>query len=77
MKYVAVTLLLLLAGSAQAQQANVYGKDGRYQGSTYQYGNKTTFTDRHGYFTGSAVTNGRMTTFYDQHGHYQGSVTRR
>jgi len=66
-------ILLLLTGSALAQQTSNYDRNGHYQGSSTQNGRTTSYTDRNGHFAGSAVSNGRTTTYYDRNGHYQGS----
>jgi hypothetical protein len=58
-----------------AQQTPIYGPDGKYQGSVFNYGKTQTYTDRNGKFVGSSVNNGNGTTsFYGQHGQFQGSA---
>ena len=60
---------------AMAQQTPIYGPDGKYQGSVFNYGKTQTYTDRNGKFVGSSVNNGNGTTsFYGQHGQFQGSA---
>jgi len=68
--------LALAALPAHAEQRNFAGPNGNSQGSAYDYGRSTTFTDRKGQVSGSSIQNGNTTTFYDRNGHYQGTVTR-
>src|SRR5262249_15179299 len=60
---------------AMAQQTPIYGPDGKYQGSVFDYGRTQTYTDRNGHFTGSAVNNGNGTTsFFGRNGQFNGSA---
>ena len=43
--------------AARAGETPIYGPDGKYQGSVFDYGRTQTYTDRSGHFTGSAVNN--------------------
>jgi hypothetical protein len=71
----AVVLTVHKVARAQSHQTPVYDKDGRYQGSVFDYGKTQTYTDRNGRFVGSAINNGNGTTsFYGQHGQFQGSA---
>jgi len=49
----AIALALTMAMS-RAGKTPVYGLDGKYQGSVFDYGRTQTYTDRSGHFTGSA-----------------------
>ena len=58
-----------------AQQTPIYGPDGKYQGSVFNYGKTQTYTDRNGHFSGSAINNGYGTTsFYGPRGNFTGSA---
>ena len=46
---------------AMAQQTPIYGPDGKYQGSVFNYGRTQIYTDRNGHFSGSAINNGKRT----------------
>jgi hypothetical protein len=60
---------------ARAGETPIYGPDGKYQGSVFDYGKTQTYTDRNGQFTGSAVNNGNGTTsFFNQRGQFNGSA---
>jgi len=60
---------------AQSHQTPVYDKDGRYQGSVFDYGRTQTYTDRNGHFVGSSVNNGNGTTsFFNRNGQFSGSA---
>jgi hypothetical protein len=60
---------------AQNHQTPIYDKDGKYQGSVFDYGKTQTYTDRNGQFTGSAVNNGNGTTsFFNRSGQFSGSA---
>jgi hypothetical protein len=60
---------------AQSRETLVYGPDGKYQGSVFDYGRTQTYTDRDGHFTGSAVNNGNGTTsFFNRSGQFSGSA---
>src|SRR5215831_14222752 len=41
---------------SRAGETPIYGPDGKYQGSVFDYGRTQTYTDRSGHFTGSAVS---------------------
>ena len=57
-----------------AQQTPIYGPDGKYQGSVFNYGRTQTYTDRNGHFSGSAINNGNGTTsYYRRNGNFSGS----
>ena len=61
--------------AARAGETPVYGPDGKYQGSVFDYGRTQTYTDRNGQFTGSAINNGNGTTsFYGRNGQFSGSA---
>ena len=47
--------LALSASAASAQQRAVYGPDGKYRGSVFDYGRSQTYTDRNSHFAGSAI----------------------
>jgi hypothetical protein len=52
-----------------------YDKDGRYNGSVFDYGKTQTYTDRSGHFGGSAVNNGNgPTSFFNRNGRFSGSA---
>ena len=60
---------------AQSHQTPIYGPDGKYQGSVFDYGRTQTYTDRNGRFSGSAVDNGNGTTsFFNRNGQFSGSA---
>ena len=60
---------------APAGETPIYGPDGKYQGSVFDYGKTQTYTDRDGHFTGSAINNGNGTTsFYGRDGNFTGSA---
>ena len=60
---------------AQSRETPIYGPDGKYQGSVFDYGKTQTYTDRSGQFTGSAVNNGNGTTsFFNRNGTFSGSA---
>ena len=72
-----LVLAFLVAGYALARagETPVYDKDGRYQGSVFDYGKTQTYTDRNGQFNGSAVNNGNGTTsFFNRNGQFSGSA---
>ena len=61
--------------AARAGKTPMYGPDGKYQGSVFDYGRTQTYTDRSGYFTRSAVNNGNGTTwFYGRNGNFTESA---
>jgi hypothetical protein len=49
----AIALALTMAMSRPGETP-IYGPDGKYQGSVFDYGRTQTHTDRNGNFTGSA-----------------------
>ena len=54
---IVLAAMMVLATSvrvARAGETPVYGPDGKYQGSAFDYGRTQTYTDRSGHFTGSA-----------------------
>ena len=60
---------------AQSRETPLYDKDGRYQGSVFDYARTQTYTDRNGQFNGSAVNNGNGTTsFFNRNGQFSGSA---
>src|SRR5262247_4936079 len=60
---------------SRAGETPIYGPDGKYQGSVFDYGRTQTYMDRSGHFTGSAVNNGNGTTsFYGRDGNFTGSA---
>jgi hypothetical protein len=60
---------------AQGHQTPIYGPDGKYQGSVFNYGRTQTYTDRNGHFVGSSINNGNGTTsFYGRNGQFTGSA---
>jgi len=64
-----------IAAYAQSRETPVYDKDGKYQGSVFDYGKTQTYTDRNGQFNGSAINNGNGTTsFYNRNGNFSGSA---
>jgi hypothetical protein len=68
--FLAATLALARAG-----ETPIYGPDGKYQGSVFDYGRTQTYTDRNGQFNGSAVNNGNGTTsFFNRNGQFSGSA---
>jgi len=70
----AIALALTMAMS-RAGETPIYGPDGKYQGSVFDYGRTQTYMDRSGHFTGSAVNNGNGTTsFYGRDGNFTGSA---
>ena len=50
---IAIALALTMAMS-RAGETPIYGPDGKYQGSVFDYGRTQTYTVRSGHFTGSA-----------------------
>ena len=69
----AIALALTMAIS-RAGETPIYGPDGKYQGSVFDYGRTQTYTDRSGHFTGSAVNNGNGTTSFYGRGNFTGSA---
>jgi len=70
----AIALALTMAMS-RAGETPIYGPDGKYQGSVFDYGRTQTYTDRSGHFNGSAVNNGNGTTsFFGRNGNFTGSA---
>jgi hypothetical protein len=74
---VAIVMVLIAIGSSKghAGETPMYDKDGRYQGSVFDYARTQTYTDRNGQFNGSAVNNGNGTTsFFNRNGQFSGSA---
>jgi hypothetical protein len=72
---VAVFIVFMAIRPARAGETPIYGPDGKYQGSVFNYGKTQTYTDRNGHFTGSAINNGNGTTsFYGPRGNFAGSA---
>src|SRR5215467_9179997 len=76
---VIVVPLIVLAfcslAHGQTRETPIYDKDGKYQGSVFDYGRTQTYTDRNGTFNGSAINNGNGTTsFYNRNGNFSGSA---
>jgi hypothetical protein len=70
-----VAAVMATAAHAQSHQTPIYGPDGRYQGSVFNYGKTQTYTDRNGHFAGSAINQGNGTTsFYGPRGNFTGSA---
>ena len=70
----AITGFLKSTGAC-AGETPIYGPDGKYQGSVFNYGKTQTYTDRSGQFSGSAINNGNGTTsFYGPRGNFSGSA---
>jgi hypothetical protein len=71
----AVVFTVHAIARAQSRETPVYGPDGKYQGSVFDYGRTQTYTDRNGQFNGSAVNNGNGTTsFFNRNGQFNGSA---
>src|SRR5262245_22646091 len=71
---VIVFIVFMAIRPVRADETPIYGPDGKYQGSVFDYGRTQTYTDRNGRFTGSAIHNGNGTTsYYGPRGQYQGS----
>jgi len=69
----AIALALTMAMS-RAGETPIYGPDGKYQGSVFDYGRTRRYTDGSGHFTGSAVNNGNGTTSFYGRGNFTGSA---
>ena len=70
-----VAALALTMAMSRAGETPIYGPDGKYQGSVFDYGKTQTYTDRSGHFTGSAINNGNGTTsFFGRNGNFTGSA---
>ena len=70
-----IAVALATSAHAQSRETPVYGADGRYQGSVFDYGRTQTYTDRNGHFVGSSVNNGNGTTsFFNRNGQFSGSA---
>jgi hypothetical protein len=66
------------AARAQSHQTPIYGPDGKYLGSVFDYGRTQTYTDRNGHLTGSSINQGNGTTsFYGPRGDFRGRPGRR
>ena len=71
---VVIFVVFMAMRPAPAGETPIYGPDGKYQGSVFDYGKTQTYTDRNGRFTGSAVKNGNGTTsFFCRNGSFTGS----
>jgi hypothetical protein len=65
---------MLKATGACAGETPIYGPDGKYRGSVFDYGKTQTYSDRNGRFTGSSINNGNGTTsYFGRNGNFQGS----
>ena len=75
---IAIALAIVVAVKviqARPSETPLYDKDGRYNGSVFDYGKTQTYTDRNGHFNGSAVNNSNGTTsFYNRNGQFSGSA---
>jgi hypothetical protein len=72
---ITVFVVFMALRPARAGETPIYGPDGKYQGSVFEYGKTQTYADRNGYFTGSAVNNGNGTTsFFNRSGNFTGSA---
>jgi hypothetical protein len=61
--------------AARAGETPIYGPDGKYQGSVFDYGKTQTYTNRSGHFTGSTINQGNGTTsFFNRNGQFSGSA---
>ena len=76
-KGVVMRLLLIfifLAGfCGLAQAEDYYNASGAYEGSSYEYGNRTDYQDVDSGYSGSDYEYGNRTDSYDDRGVYQGS----
>src|SRR5215471_16470489 len=72
---VVIFVVFMALRPVRAGETPVYGPDGKYQGSVFDYGRTQTYTDRNGQFTGSAIKNGNGTTsFFGRNGSFTGSA---
>ena len=72
---VAVFIVFMAIRPVRAEQTPIYGPDGKYHGSVFNYGRTQTYTNRNGHFSGSAINNGNGTTsFYGPRGNFTGSA---
>jgi hypothetical protein len=68
-------IAIIAATAARAGETPIYGPDGKYRGSVFDYGKTQTYTDRNGHFVGSSINNGNGTTsFYGSRGNFTGSA---
>jgi hypothetical protein len=71
----AVIAATTILARAQSRETPLYDKDGRYNGSVFDYGKTQTYIDRNGHFSGSAVNNSTGTTsFFNWNGQFSGSA---
>ena len=72
---IAIVTAIAAATAPRAGETPIYGPNGKYQGSVFNYGRTQTYTDRSGHFTGSAVNNGNgATSFFGRNGQFTGSA---
>ena len=72
---VACVAALAVVDAARAGETPIYGPDGNYQGSVFDYGKTQTYTDRNGHFSGSSINQGNGTTsFFSRNGQFTGSA---
>jgi hypothetical protein len=72
---VVIFIVFMALRPARAGETPIYGPDGKYQGSIFDYGKTQTYTDRNGHFTGSSINNGNGTmSFYGPRGNFTGSA---
>jgi hypothetical protein len=72
---VVIFVVFMAMRPAPAGETPIYGPDGKYKGSVFDYGRTQTYTDRNGHFTGSAINNGNGTTsFFNRNGNFTGSA---
>src|SRR5262245_43167598 len=70
-----IWMAFAFSSPARAGERPIYGPDGKYQGSVFDYGRTQTYTDRNGHFVGSSINNGNGTTsFYGRNGNFTGSA---
>src|SRR4029450_1233670 len=71
----AVVFTVHAIARAQSRETPVYGSDGKYQGSVFDYGQTQTHTARRGQVTGVAINNGNgPTSFFNRNGQFNGSA---
>ena len=67
----AILMASYVLAHAQSRETPIYDKDGRYNGSVFDYGKTQTYTDRNGHFSGSAINNRNGTTsFFNRNGQF-------
>ena len=67
-------ILTIWMSWAFAQQTPIYGPDGKYQGSVFNYGKTQTYTDRNGHFSGSPSTTATARHRSRPRGNFTGSA---